>query len=48
MKKILFFALALLGLSACTTSRSFHVGVDKAENVSIVYKDSTNAVYPAF
>lgn len=48
MKKILFFALALLGLSACTTSRTFHVGVDKAENVGIVYKDSTSAVYPAF
>ncbi|QXN75299.1 hypothetical protein [Microvirus mar61] len=48
MKKMLFFFASLLLLSACTTSRTFHVGIDKAENVNVQYKDSTNAVYPSF
>lgn len=47
MRIIVLFLFAALFLSACTSTRSISVSVDKAEKVEVYVKDSLNSVYPS-
>lgn len=46
MRLILLFCLLSLFLSACTSTRTVSVSVDKAEKVEVHVKDSLNSYYP--